>query len=108
MIEKPKMLSPVLVIEDYPDLRAAILATLDRAHYDCVGAATSEEAISKLKDGSYSAIVLDPLADIRSDPVMIFLREQQPEQVRKVVVLGDEGLHKPFNPADLVARLKIS
>jgi DNA-binding response OmpR family regulator len=98
----------VLVIEDYPDLRAAILATLDRAKYKCVGAASSEEAIGKLKSGKYSAIVLDPVADVGHDPVMIFLREQQPEQVEKVVVLGEEGLHKPFNPADLVARLKIS
>ena len=102
------MKSPVLVIEDYPDLRVAILATLYRAKYNCVGAATPEEAIKKLKAGNYSAIVLDPKADVRSDPVMIFLRDQQPEQVRKVIVLGDEGLHKPFNPGELVARLPIS
>lgn len=102
------MRSPVLVIEDYADLRLAILATLDRAHYNCVGAATPEEAIKKLKSGNYSAIVLDPLADVGSDPVMTFLRDQQPEQIRKVIVLGDEGLHKPFNPAELVARLPIS
>ena len=102
------MVSPILVIEDYPDLRMAILATLDRANYDCVGAATSDEAITKLKAGHYSAIVLDPRADVRTDPVMMFLREQQPDEVRKVVVLGDEGLHKPFNPADLVARLPIT
>ncbi|MDQ6799850.1 MAG: hypothetical protein M3041_03335 [Acidobacteriota bacterium] len=102
------MVSRVLVIEDYSDLRIAILATLDRAHYACVGAATPDEAIGKLKAGNYAAIVLDPLADLPSDPVMIFLREQQPEQVRKVVILGDDGLRKPFNPADLVARLPIS
>jgi len=45
---------------------------------------------------------------VRTDPVMMFLRDYQPEQVRKVIVLGDEGLHKPFNPAELVARLPIS
>ena len=100
--------SRVLVIEDYPDLRMAILAALGRAHYACVGAATHDDAIRKLKAGKYSAIVLDPLADIGSDPVMIFLREQQPEQVRNVVVLGDEGLSKPFDTADLVARLPIT
>jgi DNA-binding response OmpR family regulator len=102
------MRSPVLVIEDYADLRLAILATLDRAHYNGVGAATPEDAIRKLKAGNYSAIVLDPVADVRTDPVMMFLRDYQPEQVRKVIVLGDEGLHKPFNPAELVARLPIS
>ena len=102
------MKSPVLVIEDYPDLRLAILATLFRAHYNCVGAATPEDAIRKLKAGNYSAIVLDPVADVRTDPVMMFLRDHQPEQVRKVIVRGDEGLHKPFNPGELVARLPIS
>jgi DNA-binding NtrC family response regulator len=72
------MRSPVLVIEDYADLRLAILVTLDRGHYNGVGAATPEDAIRKLKAGNYSAIVLDPVADVRSDPVMMFLREQQP------------------------------
>jgi DNA-binding response OmpR family regulator len=100
--------SRVLVVEDYPDLRSAIVAALDRANYDCVGAATRDDAIRKLKSRKYSAIVLDPVADIGSDPVMIFLREQQPEQVPNVVVLGDEGLSKPFDTADLVARLPIN
>ena len=108
MTRNPKMESPVLVVEDYADLRLAILATLDRAHYNCVGAASPEDAIRKLKAGNYSAIVLDPVADVRHDPVMMFLSAQQPEQIRKVVVLGEEGLHKPFNPDDLVARLPIS
>ena len=80
------MRSPVLVIEDYADLRLAILATLDRAHYNGVGAATTEDAIRKLKAGNYSAIVLDPVADVRTDPVMMFLRDYQPEQVRKAVM----------------------
>jgi DNA-binding response OmpR family regulator len=101
------MNSPVLVVENYADLRAAILSALGRAHYDCVGVATPEDAITKLKAGRYSAVVLDPVADLGHDPVMIFLREQRPELIRNVVILGDDGLRKPFNSADLVARLRL-
>jgi len=97
----------VLIVEGYPDLRKAIVATLGRAHYRCVEVATAEDAIRKLQSGRYSAIVLDPRADVGSDPVMLYLRANQPEQVHNVVILGDEGLPKPFNSADLVARMPV-
>jgi DNA-binding response OmpR family regulator len=95
------------VVEDYSDLRLAILDVLDHAHYDCVGVPSAEDAISKLKAGHYAAIVLDPLADAATDPVMLFLRREQPGEVGKVVLLGDEGLRKPFNSSELLARIGV-
>jgi DNA-binding response OmpR family regulator len=110
----------VLVVEDYADLRSAIVATLSRREYDCESVNTAEAAIDKLRKHQYETILLAPRLPITSDPVMHFLHEYQPEQLARVILMTspevDEGLcddpddcrvlAKPFNNEQLFATLK--
>jgi DNA-binding response OmpR family regulator len=112
------MSSSVLVVENYPDLCSAIVDTLARSEYACESAATAEDAIVKLREHHYEAILLAPCMPIRSDPVMRFLTESQPGEVHKVILMTDPPigeetdpedcrvLVKPFNNEQLFAQLR--
>ena len=53
------MVSRVLIIEPYPDLRLAIALTLRREHYTCDAVADVEEAAQELGRHDYACIVVD-------------------------------------------------
>ena len=106
----------VLVVEGYADLRAAIVDTLERSDVACVTATSPEDAILKLKEHHYEAILLAPRLPIKSDPVMRFLHDAQPGEISKVILLADvededagaeecRVLTKPFNHDELIAKL---
>ena len=104
----------VLVIEDYADLRSMIAETLALGHYTCDPVATAEDAIAKLRERRYSAILLSSRLPIAADPVMHFLHEQQPEEECKVIVMAEPEqateqcpvLFKPFSRDQLFDRLQ--
>ncbi len=107
------MTPAVLVVEDYADLRSAIATVLSRGHYSCVLASTGD-AIDRLKEQQYDAILLSPTFPLSSDPVMHFLIENQPAELQKVILMtfpdlvgADEYpvLLKPFNRAQLLAKV---
>lgn len=107
----------VLVVEDYADLRSAIVETLARHELACETAHTPEDAIGKLRLQHYEAILLAPRLPIKTDPVMQFLTATQPDELRKVILmtapeLEDEAdpddcrvLRKPFNGEQLFAKV---
>ncbi len=103
----------ILVVEDYSDLRSAIVSALGRRQYVCDGVGTSRDAIEHLRANHYEAILLSPVAPLDSDPVMHFLVENQPEQLRKVILMTEPGLAgdeypvllKPFANEQLFAKL---
>jgi DNA-binding NtrC family response regulator len=112
------MPNTVLIIEEYADLCSAIMAALARREYRCESAMTAEDAIEKLQDHHYEAILLAPRLPIRNDPVLHFLHEHQPEEIAKVILMtnpdleeteDDEAcrtLRKPFNNEQLFATLR--
>jgi DNA-binding response OmpR family regulator len=107
----------VLVVEGYADLRAAIVETLERREVSCDSATSAEDAIGKLRSHHYEAILLAPRLPIRSDPVMRFLHDAQPDELAKVILMTDPAmdedsgsddcrvLAKPFNNEELMAKL---
>jgi DNA-binding response OmpR family regulator len=103
----------VLVVEDYADLRSAIVSALMREHYHCASVATSEEAVAWLKTHECAAILLSARLPIVEDPVIRYLNADRPADIEKVIVMSDpatpcapcELLEKPFTNAELVARL---
>jgi DNA-binding response OmpR family regulator len=103
----------ILVVEDYPDLRTAIVSILGRKHYVCEGVGSAGDAIEHLRLNQYEAILLSPTAPVASDPVMHFLVENQPEQLRKVILMTEPDvtadefpvLFKPFNGEQLFSKL---
>ena len=104
----------VLVVEDYADLRSAIVSALSREEYACDSADSATDAIVKLFDHDYDAILIAPRIPIVNDPVLHYLTKFRPEQMSKVIVMSDratpaEGcarLDKPFTNAALFESLK--
>ncbi len=110
------MTQQLLVVEDYADLASAIQAALPG--YECTSARTADEAIANLRTHHYDSILLSPRLPIKDDPVMHFLHEYQPEELRKVILMTfpdadspiDECrvLMKPFGRQELMAQLERS
>ena len=108
------MRSSVLVVEDYADLRSAIEATLVRRDYACDVAASVDDAIVRLRDGQYEAILLAPTLPIKDDRVIRYLADNRPGELWKVILMTDPPeafenryrvLAKPFNDEELFAKL---
>lgn len=109
-----------LVVENYSDLQMLISATLRQRHYRCDVARDADAAISLLKGQSYATILIDVTWPVTTNPVIRFLADNQPGELRKVIVMTafdpsylgmDElqdictFLRKPFSIDDLFGKL---
>ena len=104
----------VLVVENYADLRSSIVEALERHDYSCDSCSSSEDAVVKLRDHDYAAILIAPKLPITDDPVVHFLAENRPGDMAKVIVMSDPAtpkgdcgalLEKPFTHEQLYASL---
>jgi CheY-like chemotaxis protein len=111
----------VLVVEDELGVRRVIEKILVRAGYIAESAVTGSEALDKLKDGRFQAVILDlalpwltgfdVLATLKDDPATADLpvviitgsavTDAQFERYRRVALV-----RKPFEPAALIERLE--
>lgn len=109
-----------LIVENYSDLLMVISTTMKRRGYDCDAVRDADDAIRSLAGNRYSSILLDVNWPVTTNPVLRFLAEHQPSELRKVIImtafdsdyLGMEELKeictflkKPFSLDDLFARL---
>ena len=78
--------------------------------------ALTDEAIGKLRQRHYGAILLSPQLPIKDDPVIRFLEASQPEEMPKLILMRDPSLDddendacrslvKPFNNDELFSKL---
>jgi DNA-binding response OmpR family regulator len=113
-------MNKILVIDDEPNIVELTKLYLEQEGYQVEAASTGEEAISKNSSMNPDIVVLDlMLPDIdgfevcrriraKSDVPILMLTARK-EDVDKIVGLelgADDYLTKPFNPRELVARVK--
>ncbi|HEV2391216.1 MAG TPA: response regulator transcription factor [Verrucomicrobiae bacterium] len=110
----------ILVVEDEPDLLGSLLQALREEGYAADAAPDGEEGLYKAESNDYDAVVLDimlpridgwellrRLRKTKKTPVLLLTaRDGVRDRVRGLDTGADDYLVKPFDVAELLARLR--
>ncbi len=113
----------ILVIDDEPDIVELVSYNLKKSGFDVDHALDGEVALKKLNSFKYDLVILDlmlPSIDgfqlcnyIRNNPklsrlpiIMLTARNDEFDKVHGLEMGADDYITKPFNPKELVARVK--
>ena len=101
----------ILVAEDEQNIREFVVINLKRAGYDCVEAASGEEALRVYEQagGDFDVAVLDIMMPGRREKnvpiIMLTARDAVMDKVAGLDAGADDYVTKPFSPSELVARV---
>ena len=113
----------ILVAEDEQNIREFVVINLKRAGYNCVEAASGEEALRVYEQagGDFDVAVLDIMMPGSLDGlavckelrqknatigiIMLTARSQEMDKVTGLMTGADDYVTKPFSPAELTARV---
>ncbi len=110
----------LLIAEDDPALRRSLAATFREENFVVDTAGDGAEATEKGATGAYDAIILDvmlPKLDgwqvlerlrpaCRTPVLMLTARDAVPDRIRGLNQGADDYLTKPFDPDELIARIR--
>jgi len=110
----------VLIVEDEPDLLGSLLQAVREDGYAADGAGDGEEGLDKAESYDYDAVLLDVmlpgidgwevlrrLRKTKKTPVlMLTARDATHDRVRGLDTGADDYLIKPFDLAELLARVR--
>jgi DNA-binding response OmpR family regulator len=113
----------ILVADDEEDLRELVSYRLTRSGYDVIAAGDGQEALELAAEHTPDLMVLDVMmpkldgyeltrrvraeAALRSIPVILLTARSQESDIDRGFEVGaDDYLKKPFNPDELVARVR--
>jgi two-component system KDP operon response regulator KdpE len=118
----PARAPKILIVDDEPQIRALLKATLGRAGYVVVEAANAREALSAKAIDKPDVVLLDlglPDRDglelvelLRGDPrsalIVVSARDQTDQKVAALDLGADDYVTKPFDTEELLARVRAS
>jgi DNA-binding response OmpR family regulator len=113
----------ILVADDEEDLRELVTYRLSRSGYNVIGAEDGQKAFELASERTPDLMVLDVMmpkldgyeltrrvraeAALRSIPVILLTARSQESDIDRGFEVGaDDYLKKPFNPDELVARVR--
>jgi two-component system response regulator MprA len=111
----------VLVVDDDPDVREAVETALELEGHRVMGAADGLEALKRLGQAEYDAVVLDVLmpnldgfevcrrlraAGNRTPILIVTARDSEEDTIRGLDLGADDYLVKPFALGELLARVR--
>lgn len=113
----------ILVADDEEDLRELVAYRLTRSGYNVIGAEDGQEAFELAAERTPDLMILDVMmpkldgyeltrrvraeAALRSIPVILLTARSQESDIDRGFEVGaDDYLKKPFNPDELVARVR--
>lgn len=114
------MATAVLMIDDDESLSAMLAEYLAPMDFDVTPAATVADGMTRLADGGFDLMILDVMlpdgdgfevcrnvrADYNLPILMLTARGDEMDRIVGLELGADDYLPKPFNPRELLARLK--
>ena len=113
----------ILVVDDEPDIVELVSYNLRKEGFAVSAAADGEEALSKIRQGSFDLLVLDLMLPgiqgmelcriLRNSPetkslpiIMLTAKGEEVDRVLGLEIGADDYIAKPFSPRELVARVR--
>ena len=117
-----KIRHKVLIVDDEPHIRRLIQTALTRADYATLEAENAREALERLRQERPEIVLLDlglpdrdglelvPLIKQNADTTLIIVsaRDATEEKVAALDLGADDYLTKPFDTAELLARVRVA
>ena len=110
----------ILVVDDDPQIRRVMRVTLTGQRYEVDDAKTGEEALDKVREDRFDLVLLDMnmpgiggletcrLLREHSEIgiIMLTVRDSEADKVGALDAGADDYVTKPFNPPELLARIR--